>query len=622
MKGGLPVSASAEFICGAGMPPAFVLSTERRATEAPHPPCGVTMSRKLRRPMVDRLHAVSEPTGGRVASNATLDASVGCADRLPTIVAELDRELRCIYINPMVEMVTGIEPAGYLGKKLEELDRPPELIRQWSQAVMDVFRTGKTVETEFDFPLPAGIRHFGSKMSPQFGRDRRVESVLVISQDMTAHEKQKLALLEEKRFVESLLDLAPCIIAVFDFAEQRCIYCNPMVQTVLGYLPEYLEGLRSQEVLKLIHTDDVSFFTGESQPCLAGLRDGESHMLDLRARDVHGAWRWLRMYTVVYKRDDANNPLQILAAAVDVTNRKQAEQTLARERRMLSRRVEAQTADLRATNHALESALYARDEFMAHMSHELRTPLQAILGLSEVLKSETFGPLNERQAKYAEDIHVNGNRLLNLINDVLTISRLGHGQLMPLLGSVDIERACRQCVDTIRPEAAAKQLAIHWSSTIKGETVCADKEMLAQALMALLSNAVKFTPASGKIGLDLRSAVECNAVCVTVWDTGIGIAEQDLPRLFQPFVQLHVGLTRAYDGAGLGLALVKGLVRLHGGTVGVTSRPGKGSRFKITLPVCNKSVTVAALNSLPATSIRAAPGRDCDFGDIERPPKL
>ena len=232
----------------------------------------------------------------------------------------------------------------------------------------------------------------------------------------------------------------------------------------------------------------------------------------------------------------------------------------------------------------LTQAARLKDEFLTSVSHELRTPLNAILGQSEALQEQVYGPLNEKQLDSLRNIEESGQHLLSLINDLLDITKIGAGKFKLEIGPVSVESACQASLRLIQRQAYQKQIQVH--STFDGTVTMlqTDERRLKQILLNLLSNAVKFTPPGGAIGLDVVGDEEQEAVRFTVWDTGIGIAQEDMGRLFQPFVQLNSGLSRQYTGTGLGLALVYRMVELHGGSVSVESEVGKGSRFTVSLP--------------------------------------
>ena len=231
-----------------------------------------------------------------------------------------------------------------------------------------------------------------------------------------------------------------------------------------------------------------------------------------------------------------------------------------------------------------EHAARLKDEFLASMSHELRTPLNAILGRSEVLLEGIYGPLTPKQVSSLRNIDESGRHLLALINDILDLSKIEAGKFQLEYSPVDIATLCRASLQMVTQTAFKKQIKLSFTTDNLVETLNGDERRLKQILVNLLSNAVKFTPEGGKIGLELCGDRDQQTITFTVWDTGIGIAEADLPRLFKPFMQIDSSLSRKYTGTGLGLSLVLRLVQAHQGSVTVQTARNQGSRFCVVLP--------------------------------------
>jgi PAS domain S-box-containing protein len=273
-------------------------------------------------------------------------------------------------------------------------------------------------------------------------------------------------------------------------------------------------------------------------------------------------------------------------AQQEIADRRQAQAALELERASLAQRVEERTVELKLANAELARAARLKDEFLANMSHELRTPLNAILGFAEILLEGIYGPLSEDQSSSVAMMADSGLHLLNLINDILDLSKIGAGKLDLVLAPVSVELICQASLQFVQQQAIKKQLKIVSNLDQTISIIQADERRLKQILVNLLSNAVKFTPEDGLIGLDVAGDPEQQMVHFTVWDTGIGISSRDMERLFQPFVQLDSGLARYHEGTGLGLSLVYRLAKLHGGSVSAESEgiPGRGSRFTVSLP--------------------------------------
>lgn len=218
------------------------------------------------------------------------------------------------------------------------------------------------------------------------------------------------------------------------------------------------------------------------------------------------------------------------------------------------------------------------------MSHELRTPINGIMGMTELLQVTAANTLSDKQIKYLTNIEKSGKRLLDMVNNVLEYSQLQGRSLKLDIRPCVIDELCRKALQKITSLAEAKQQDIRFFTNPSNIKAAADEYRLLKILSLLLDNASKFTATGGEFGIDVQGRMETGLLEITVWDTGIGIAENDLPRLFKPFVQLDASLARQYEGAGLGLALAKGLTELIGGNLTVQSTLGKGSRFAVVLP--------------------------------------
>jgi signal transduction histidine kinase len=230
----------------------------------------------------------------------------------------------------------------------------------------------------------------------------------------------------------------------------------------------------------------------------------------------------------------------------------------------------------------LEIANKHKSEFLANMSHELRTPLNAIIGFSEVLLERLFGELNEKQDDYLKDIHSSGRHLLNLINDILDLSKVEAGRMELELVPFDLPTAIANAMTLIRERAQRHGIALGLDVDPQLGEVVADERKFKQILVNLLSNAVKFTPDGGRV--DVRAAREPGGFVVAVRDTGIGIAPEDQQAVFEEFRQVGRDYTTKHEGTGLGLTLARRFVELHGGTIRVDSEVGKGAVFTFTIP--------------------------------------
>lgn len=389
-------------------------------------------------------------------------------------------------------------------------------------------------------------------------RNKALETSLQRLNREIAERKQTEAALQEseERFNRSFRG-SPIGIFIFDMNSGRAIDINEAFLDMSGYtreeiigrtplelnmvlcnepLPEWFEKLRQTKQLK---NSDAAFHkkNGEIMHVIASVE-----RLDLRDKTLG------------------------MALITDVSRQKSAE------------------LSLEAANKELEKALGAKDDFMSAMSHELRTPLTVILGQSQMLQIPEYGPLNLEQTRSVEKIYASGKRLQELITDILEYSQMLNGDVMVLKKSYRLDEICQEAMEKFHDLAALKELRVHFSSRPENITLYTDKRFINHILRHLLNNANKFTPNGGEVGIELLGNSEKHTVTITIWDTGIGIKEEDFPRLFQSFVQLDSRLSRKYRGVGLGLAFVKQLTDILGGSTYVESTYGKGSRFSITLP--------------------------------------
>jgi two-component system, cell cycle sensor histidine kinase DivJ len=261
----------------------------------------------------------------------------------------------------------------------------------------------------------------------------------------------------------------------------------------------------------------------------------------------------------------------------------------------------AQEAELTRTRDEAESASRAKTQFLANMSHELRTPLNAVIGFSEILNRELFGALGEaRYRDYARLIHESGEHLLNVVNDILDMSKIEAGKFKIVKEPFDVASLVKSCCDIMRHTAEQRSLSLIVDVAPGIPELPADKRACKQMLLNVISNAIKFTDPGGWVRVSAR-VVE-GSVELVVADNGIGIAELDLPKLGNPFVQANNSYDRSYDGAGLGLSVVKGLARLHDGKLELASTLGQGTTATILLPLDSPSESVEALLQTPTVS--------------------
>ncbi len=328
-------------------------------------------------------------------------------------------------------------------------------------------------------------------------------------------------------------------------------YASPATLALLGRVPEEIAG---QAMMSLTHPEDVPAMQSALMEASYFGRDGSAE-IRLRRRDASYVWAEFRC-----------RPAQdgdIVAVTRDISERKAQEQAL----------VEARDAALGASR--------AKSSFLANMSHELRTPLNAIIGFSEMMNREMFGPIGPRYQEYSRMIHESGAHLLELINSVLDMSKIEAGKFELSEELFDLEETAQSAVRFLKIPAERAGVALKLSIAPNARLMFADRRAVKQILVNLLSNGVKYTPPGGEVRVTARIA---GGMEIVVSDSGAGISQRDLERLGRPFEQVENAETRAKEGTGLGLALVKSLALMHGGEAVLESALGEGTTVTVRLP--------------------------------------
>lgn len=389
--------------------------------------------------------------------------------------------------------------------------------------------------------------------------------------------RAEAALRERDRQIREVIDNQFELVCRFT-ADGRLTFVNEAYCRYFGKSRDELLGLRFAELVPPEEYDVMSGYLDVVSP------ESPAQTVTHRVVRADGQVAWME-WTDLGFFDDSGQAVYFQSSGRDVTAQRLAEERLQETNRQL----QLTTAHANAMADAAERANRAKSEFLANMSHELRTPLNAILALSEALLEEVRGPLNERQKQSLQNIENSGRHLLDLIKDILDLAKVEAGRLDIFPEQVSVVELCESSLAFVREQATAKNLRLNFHTDDLRAKVIADPKRMRQMLVNLLSNAVKFTPEGGEIILQSEQLSEPPAIRFTVIDTGIGIPESEFEALFLPFKQLDSSLSRQHEGTGLGLVLVQRLAKLHGGSVGLESQLGKGSRFSVTIP--NQVVT-------------------------------
>jgi PAS domain S-box-containing protein len=392
---------------------------------------------------------------------------------------------------------------------------------------------------------------------------------------MAQEQEARSAIQAERRFRE-LLEAAPDAIIEVD-REGRIVLLNRVTETLFGYRRDELLGQRVEflipEDLRTMHVHHRGQYWDHAQtrPMGSGLA--------LQGRRKDGSRFPVEISLSPVKSEEG---FRVTAVIRDTTERKQAEDNLRRIQEKHTRELSAANQELQQRNREIERADRLKSEFLASMSHELRTPLHTIIGFSELLAEELEGALNDKQKRFVSHIHKDSLHLLELINDVLDLSKIEAGRVELRGETFDAAGAVEEALSSIRPQALAKSIQIEVCAAGK-ILLFADRVRLKQILYNLLSNAVKFTPEGGRIRIE--SVIRDGFGEFSIGDTGIGIPKEEQESVFDKFYQIGATTKGVREGTGLGLAITRRLVEEHGGTIRVESEPGAGSRFTFTIPL-------------------------------------
>src|SRR6266446_5190906 len=361
---------------------------------------------------------------------------------------------------------------------------------------------------------------------------------------------------------------------------------NPSFERTLGFTAE---ELLAKPYLEFIHPDDRQATTVQAHR----VETHEVLAFENRYLCKDGSYKWLLWNAVSVREQEV-----IYAVARDITERKRDET----EKHKFAERLAASNQELELRNREVERATHLKSKFLASMSHELRPPLNAIVGFSDLLAEQTAGELNDKQKRFVNHIKEGSAHLLQLINDILDLSKIEAGQLEIRCEDFLVQDALPEVLSTIRPLAMAKNIEVQ-QKLRTDRPVYADRVRFKQILYNLLSNAVKFTPKGGRIEIDCFESG--SQIGLSVTDTGIGIRPEDQKVVFEEFRQVEGKRGAVNEGTGLGLAITKRLVEQQGGNISLSSEPGRGSQFTFTLPA-GSDVSRPALakhsHTLPATT--------------------
>jgi PAS domain S-box-containing protein len=514
------------------------------------------------------LHEIAVASGGVLEPEALADLVVERARELMGVGGSVLRwwepdtgVIRLMASREQHHVPTELAPDQGIAGQVFKTRRPVRVndYANWPHATPWALRDG--AHAALFVPLlvrhePVGVLGVVSYVPHTFNEDDELVLSLLAAQVAPALEAARLHARiraaeavnrENAELLRQVLDSISSLITVRD-ADGNYLVVNRAMAEMFG---STIENMQGRNIGELWTPDDVRTMRREDRRVLRSWKpmynpDASFRTLDGRA--IHVCyWR------IPFKT--ASGVPAVLIVSQDIADRKRAEEA----------RAESE----------------AKSRFLATMSHELRTPLNSVLGFAQLLAQETFGDLNDRQERYVDHILSGGRHLLELINDVLDLSKVQSGRMELKPVQLSVAQVLREAAAKAQPLAGERGVSLRVQAA-RGLHVKADRRRLDQVLWNLLSNAIRFTPEGGAV--TLRSHLEGGQVVIDVIDTGVGIAPEMHDRIFEEFTQVDSGSRRSQDGTGLGLALTRSLLKLMGGTITVESELGKGSTFSAKLP--------------------------------------
>jgi PAS domain S-box-containing protein len=482
----------------------------------------------------------------------------------------------CSFLGQTRDKVIGKDDTGFFS---------PEDAREIMTGDRRILESCETLTFEECLTIKGQIHCFLTTKGPVRDPKGNTIGVFGIARNVTEQKQIEQALRESERKYRELVEHANSIILHWSY-DGRVTFLNEFGQRFFGYSAEEILGRHvigtivpltdsvGRDMTKLIDqisADPVAFEQNVNENIR---RDGER---------VWVAW------TNRIVRNPQGQISEILSIGTNITELKRAEEAIRELNISLERRVTERTTELAIARDRAEEADRLKSAFLANMSHELRTPLNSIIGFTGIILQGLTGPLNAEQQKQLEMVRASARHLLALINDVLDISKIEAGQMEVSSQSFNLRSSIEKVAGIVKPLAEKKGLSLHLQLAPGIDSWVSDPRRVEQVLLNLLNNAIKFTE-QGAITLTAKIVHNAlhtpdSAIHISVIDTGIGIKEEDLNKLFQPFRQIEVGLSRQHEGTGLGLAICRRLTELLGGEIHAASDWGKGSIFTIMLPM-------------------------------------
>ncbi|MBL8828692.1 MAG: response regulator [Planctomycetaceae bacterium] len=530
---------------------------------------------------------------------------------IPDLILRINADGLCIDVKPPTDSAWSAMTHQFQNRSVFEIFTPPvasELVELLGQ----VLKSGEPGTIPFQMPIAGSVAEFDGRVVRS-----GTQEVMLIAADVTDRRHFDEELLISRERLKMATDLAGLGVFDWDIVKNRLDWDDRMFQ-MYGVDRDSFESAY-EAWQKTVHPEDLLTAEVELHSALQGLRDFRTVFRIVRPQT--GEVRWLTANGHVV-RGVNGEPLRMIGVNRDITDRKRREDQLAKsyaEVKAAREALEAHAKLLSATNEELaeahrqaQSATRAKSEFLANMSHEIRTPMTAILGYTDLLlQDEAFVGRNPAQVANLETVRRNGQHLLELINDLLDLSKIEANRMQVEWLPTAPLKVVHEVYELIKVRAVEKQLdfQVHFESVVP-ESFPSDPTRLKQILINLVGNAIKFTM-QGQVTLSVRYRLidEVGWLEFAVRDSGIGMSPDQLENLFQPFGQADASTTRRFGGTGLGLTISKRFAEMLGGSILVESELGRGTTFQVSLPVGEHQQVRLVDATLPAEPIAAAPAK-------------
>ncbi len=489
-------------------------------------------------------------------------------DAVPGTISWIDSDLRYLGVNRSLAKVFNVKQEEFVGKRLGFMGSSPEFV----QFVKEFFGSENKQAYQEINAIANGKKYTHLIIGQKYGNNK---AAVFIGIDITKIKEAEEAIKRSEERLSLVVEASNTGIWDYDVLNDT-VYFSPRWKAILGYTDNEIENTL-QEWEKRLHPDEKNKIIRKFNDFI---ENPEGLLtLEYRLRHKDGSYRWVSDRSAALT-DDQGKTYRILGSIADITERKQAEEALREARDSLEIKVAERTKELEKANEKLKELDRLKSMFLASMSHELRTPLNSIIGFTGLLLMGMAGELNEEQKKQLSMVKNSAKHLLNLINDILDISKIEAGRI-----DLDItEFSLKELVDEVVEESSS--LLVGKSIRLEADVdeqikMTSDRRRVKQILINLVSNAIKFTD-EGLVSITGKYLAS-DKVEISVSDTGIGIKKEDMKKLFKPFQQLDMSSSKKYEGTGLGLHLCYRLTELLGGTITAKSEFGKGSVFTIIL---------------------------------------